>query len=93
MVFPRILDSSAALLWKPQILQVESLPACLLDPVTFTGLHPKRVSPFEVFIYTYKIVHISVLESVLTPPVGCVTIWKYLAYWIFKTYFLFCKVN
>jgi hypothetical protein len=55
------------------------------DSVTITGLLLKHISPPKVYIHNYKIVHLIVLESELTTPVGYVTIWKYLAHCIFKT--------
>ena len=59
------------------------------DSVPVTGLLLNHISPLKVYIHSYNIVYLIVLESELTTPMGYVTIWKYLAHWLFKTFFSF----
>jgi len=59
------------------------------DSAPVTGLLLNHISPPKIYIHSYKIVYLVVLECELTMPMGYVTIWKYLAHWIFKTFFSF----
>ena len=65
----------------PTLFQSDSFPV--------KGLLLNHVSPLKVYIHSYKNVYLIVLESELTTPMGCVTIWKYLAHQIFKAFFSF----
>jgi hypothetical protein len=65
----------------PSLFQSDSFPV--------TGLLLNHISSMKVYIHSYKNVYLIILESELTTPMGYVTIWKYLAHRIFKTFFSF----